>query len=197
MVRPADLDAIHEFWFGPPGGERVNPELWFGASPQIDAEITRRFGSFVDEAAIADWDIASLSPSQRLGLIVLLDQFPRNLHRDSALTYRHDSRARQIATDVRRSESAQFSPIEAMFAVLPFGHSENLADQDLAVAAMETEIMPRVPPNHQFWTYALHRARLYRDQIARFGRFPHRNALLGRVSTPEELAYLEAGTGSD
>jgi uncharacterized protein (DUF924 family) len=195
MVTTADLDAIHAYWFGAPEENRLDPAFWFHGSPEMDADIKRRFGAVLDEAATAAWDVAALTPAQRVGLVVLLDQFSRNVHRGDARTYENDALARQISRRVVAAGMDAMTPIEAMFAILPLGHSEALADQDEAVALFELHVKPRVPPEHGFWSYAGQRVLLYRDTIARFGRFPRRNALLGRPSTPEESAYLAAESG--
>ena len=126
------------------------------------------------------------TPRGTLALIILLDQFSRNLHRGSPEAFAADAKARQIArAAVAQGLDLQFGPVERLFLYLPFGHSEDLADQDESVRLFET-----LDEEQSDW------ARRHRDVIVRFGRFPHRNAVLGRTSTPEEEAYLaEPGAG--
>lgn len=191
------LDEIHRFWFGPLTGPVDMPEdrigLWFGNSPEVDAEIRARYGAAFEQAAAASWDLDTLTPRQRVGLIVLLDQVPRNIHRGTPAVYTHDVTACSLARQALDLPRDGLTPIELMFATLPLGHSEALADQQRAVAVLVDEILPMAPP-HRFWEGALRQATLYRDIIARFGRFPHRNALLGRESTAEETAFMAETT---
>ena len=187
----SQLDEVHRFWFGE--GD-VNPalkaSLWFGASPEIDAEIGSRFGESIDEAASTPWTLGALTPRQRLGLVILLDQFPRNVHRGTPRVYVHDALARDISRATISFAFQGYSQIEGMFLILPFGHSESLADQDLALDLFKSSIEPFVSTGEGFWAGAKRQAHLYRDIIARFGRFPHRNVVLGRKTTPEEALFL-------
>jgi uncharacterized protein (DUF924 family) len=187
------FDEIHGYWFGPLPSPLDLPEqkigLWFGNSPATDAEIGERFGAAIDEAAREEWDLAALTQRQRVGLIVLLDQFPRNLHRGTARVYAHDERAQDVAERFLDLPMDGLAPIEIMFGVLPLGHSELLAHQDRAVDVLEQTILPMAPP-HGFWDGAKRQAYLYRDIIDRFGRFPHRNTILGRETTAEEATFM-------
>ena len=134
----------------------------------------------------APWIIGPITPRGTLALIILLDQFSRNLHRGSSEAFAADAKARQIArAAVAHGLDLQFGPVERLFLYLPFEHSEDLADQDEAVRLFET-----LDEEQRDW------ARRHRDVIVRFGRFPRRNAALGRISTQEEEAYLaEPGAG--
>jgi len=191
------LESVHEFWFGEQRAQRTIPperiDLWFGSSADTDALIAERFGALIEEAAEAEWDLDELTPNQQLGLVILLDQFPRNVFRGTARAYRHDAKAREIAAAMAEDGLDLYSPIEKMFAMLPFGHSEDAADQERAYRYFVDEIAPNVPGDSEFWKGALKQATLYRDVINRFGRFPQRNDALGRASTAEEEQFLAEG----
>ncbi len=190
------LDEVHAFWFGPLDDVQALPHakipMWFGATPEIDSDIGARFGTVIDPAAAHPWAFSALPPRRQVGLIVLLDQLTRNTRRGSALTHQHDALARDFARAAVAGGLERFALIERMFAILPLGHSEALPDQDTALALFERSILPFVPAGDRFWGHALHQARHHRDTIARFGRFPHRNSVLGRETTTEEAAFLAA-----
>ncbi len=158
---------------------------WFGGGDAFDAECERfrdlHFSASRGEHA--DWlDDADGA----LALLLLLDQIPRNLFRGSAHGYATDALARQYAgRAIDAGHDQAFEPALRGFFYLPFEHAEAMADQDRAVMLFEAL------GNENYLDYA----RKHRDVIARFGRFPHRNAALGRESTPSELAYLEDGGG--
>jgi uncharacterized protein (DUF924 family) len=187
------FDDIHAYWFGPLAGPLDFPDqkigLWFGNAPETDAYIRERYGAAIDTTANEDWDLAELMPRQRVGLIVLIDQFSRNVHRGTPRVYAHDARAQDFASRFLALSMSGLTPVEIMFAILPLGHSEVLEHQDRAVEVLEGSILPLAPP-HRFWDGAKRQAHLYRDIIARFGRFPHRNAILGRDTTPEEARFM-------
>lgn len=180
---PAD---VLDFWFE--GDPAVWRPHWFNRDDAFDARIRARFASLVVAArddAYPDWP-ATIHGA--LALIIALDQFPRNLHRGSPLAFAGDGRARRIAlANLDRAE--RLTPVERVFLYLPFEHSESLADQDRAVALFETLRGGDLDRTIEF-------AERHRDVIRRFGRFPHRNRALGRLSTPAEAAYLaEPGAG--
>lgn len=180
--------AVLEFWFGPLGHpERGSPrKAWFEKNEAFDAEIRRRFASVVEEAANGHLDDLAASPDGALTLCILLDQFPRNLFRGQAQAFAYDPKARSVAVAaIERGFDLLLAPVERVFLYLPFEHSEDLRDQQRAVALFQSQ--PRVPGRDVQLDYAVR----HRDVIARFGRFPHRNAALGRPSTPEELAFLQ------
>lgn len=183
--------AVLDFWFGPPP-LRSRPE-WFRKDPAFDEAVRARFGGLVDrvlDGALGgdfgggpDWgdDAASV-----LARIVVLDQFPRNLFRGQARAFAGDARARALALAlVDDGRHLALHPLQRWFAYLPLEHAEDLALQDRCVALIGA--LAAADPAH---AGALDYAERHRDVIRRFGRFPHRNAALGRDSTPEELAYL-------
>lgn len=177
-------DDVLDFWF-----QRDKPlayrNCWFEKSAAFDAEIAHRFGAAVESALAeghADWAAA---PEGALALVLLLDQFPRNLFRNQAKAFAGDARARIVARQaVDRGFDIALPPVMRLFFYLPFEHSEALPDQDLAhllFSALDKQL-----PGHDLAGWAdKHRA-----IIARFGRFPHRNAALGRQSSPEEIDFL-------
>ena len=187
------LDDVHAFWFGELSGPSDFPAhkipLWFGSDPQTDAEIAAAFGAWIDVAAAEAWDLEALTPRQRVGLVVLLDQFPRNCFRGIARVYAHDRRAAELALRLLALPMDGLTPIERMFAVVPLGHSEDIELQDKAVDCFDREILPHAG-THPFWAGATRQVHLYRDIIGQFGRFPHRNALLGRTTTEAEARFV-------
>jgi uncharacterized protein (DUF924 family) len=176
-------DQVLDYWFA--GDPATHRAVWFEQDPDFDATCAR-FADALRDAKSGALDHWTATPRGTLALIILLDQFSRNLHRGSSESFAADAQARQIArAAVAQGLDLQFSPTERLFMYLPFGHSEDLADQDEAVRLFET-----LDEEQSDW------ARRHRDVIVRFGRFPHRNAVLGRTSTQEEEAYLvELGAG--
>lgn len=175
---------VLDFWFGDTGQPRAE---WFRKDERFDAEITRRFGALVDDAVagrLAAWAGAA---DTALALVVLLDQFPRNMHRGSPLAFRGDALALAAARHIVESGLDQeLPPVQRAFAYLPFEHAEDLAAQDEAVQLF-TALATQAPALADMLDYA-HR---HREVIARFGRFPHRNEVLQRVSTTEEIEFLK------
>lgn len=188
---PADVLA---FWFGQPGepGYGQPRREWFAKDAAFDERIRNRFLAGVDAALsgrLAHW---MGSPEGVLALLILLDQFPRNLFRNQAKAFAGDRQAR-LLTEMALDQDweKQYSPLERVFLYLPFEHSEALADQERAVALFSA-LAAEHTGNDGFLDYA----RRHHEVIARFGRFPHRNAALDRDSTPAELDYLaQPGSG--
>ena len=162
----------------------AGPPKWFRKSADFDHEITQRFLACHEDAAagrLADWEA---TPEGALALLILLDQFPRNMFRDSARAFATDPLARAVADRaVTRGFHRRVPQDERLFFALPFEHSENLADQERSLA-LSREINGGTPDK---WV------EMHADIIRRFGRFPHRNATLGRLSTTEEQAFLDGG----
>jgi uncharacterized protein (DUF924 family) len=160
---------------------------WFDVDPAFDAELRTRFGEVVQAAArgeLAAWEAA---PESCLALVIVLDQLTRNMHRGTAGAFANDARALAIAERaIDRGFDASVPPIQRAFFYLPFEHVEDLAHQRRSVALFE-RLAPELPSDND----ALEYARKHLVIIERFGRFPHRNAILGRPSTPEELAFLQ------
>lgn len=160
-------------------------ERWFKRDPAFDDALRERFGAAVEAALDGGFDAQAVDPRAALALVIMLDQFPRNLFRLQARAFAGDARARALATravDAGRDQA--LAPIERCFLYLPFEHSELLADQERSVALHEA--LPETTWRAEVVRYA----EAHRDVILRFGRFPHRNQTLGRASTEAELAYL-------
>lgn len=172
---PAEVLA---FW------REAGPELWFKHDEGFDASIRARFAAAYEDAAAGLLSTWENSAEGALALVIVLDQFPRNMFRGSARSYATDTRARAAAERaIARGFDEKTAMPERVFFYLPFEHSEDLADQERAVALIaatgDADLLK--------WT------QLHADIIRRFGRFPHRNALLGRASTPEEQTFLDDG----
>jgi uncharacterized protein (DUF924 family) len=189
-------DELLEFWFGDDPDDaavaEAKTELWWGHSAQTDESLQSRFGGAASSAAADVLDHWSGSPRGRLALILLLDQLPRAIHRATPAAFAQDTKARAVAEQGLESGADRLlRPIERLFFYLPFEHSEDLADQDRSVE-LYRELASSVPMAHRatfaaFVDYAVR----HRDVIRQFGRFPHRNLILGRDSTLEEKAFLK------
>jgi uncharacterized protein (DUF924 family) len=177
---------VREFWFGPMGSpdyQRPKP-FWFTRSAQTDEMIRTAFGGVVDAALRGEHDGWAADRFSRVALILVLDQFTRNIYRDTPRSFAGDARALALARDaVRLGEDQQLPLIERWFVYLPFEHSEALADQRESMRLF-TALADAGLSEPLEW------ARKHFEVIARFGRFPHRNAILGRESTPEEFGFL-------
>jgi uncharacterized protein (DUF924 family) len=192
MTQP--WQAVLDFWFLPAGHPdhlRVRTE-WFRKDPAFDETIRARFGALVDSAVsggLAGW---GQTPQGALAEILVLDQFTRNIWRDTARAFAGDAQALELARDlVARGHDRAMAAVERQFAYLPFMHAEDLPDQERSVELYQT--LAGAHPEH---LGTLDFAVRHRDIIARFGRFPHRNAQLGRPGTPEEVAFLaQPGSG--
>jgi len=188
-------DSIHAFWFGSAADDAViaarQSRLWWRKDPAIDADIRRRFAPWLARAAAHELDAWLGSPRGRLALILLTDQFPRNIHRNTARAFDFDGLARHwCGAGLAAGADAALRPIERVFFYLPLEHSESLADQERAVALFRALAAAAPAGAHDAFDGFLDFARRHRDVIARFGRFPHRNKLLGRASTDRERAFL-------
>jgi uncharacterized protein (DUF924 family) len=180
-------NPILDFWFGAPGSPEgaKSREVWFRKDPAFDDEIRRRFGDAVDAAIAGDYAHWCGSARGTLALVLLLDQFPRNIHRDTPRAFAGDPRAFAIAENaVARGLDNELAPIERGFIYLPFEHAENAAAQHLSLALFGALARETGDGTTLAW------ARKHADVVFRFGRYPHRNAILGRASTPEEIAFL-------
>jgi uncharacterized protein (DUF924 family) len=196
-----DPEEVLRFWFGELDAAGLADEAhmrrWFTKDAAFDAEIQRRFGELHAEIATgghADW---LASPRGRLATVIVLDQFSRNMFRDTERMFAFDDRAFAIARDgVERGDDRTLRCDERSFLYMPFMHREEIAAQDRSVAlfsdwlaAFEGEGRARVENGLRF-------AQMHRDIVARFGRFPHRNRLLGRETTGEEAEFLKQPNSS-
>jgi uncharacterized protein (DUF924 family) len=183
MNAPTIRDVL-DFWFLPldhPDHGKLR-EIWWAGPPEFDAEIRERFSAAFERAIEGGLDHWRQSPDGALALILLCDQFPRNMHRRSAHAFAGDLKARETARlALARLYPAAFNATMRAFFYMPFQHSESLGDQQLCCDLFATL------GNEDNVKYAIG----HRDIVARFGRFPHRNEVLGRPSTAEELDYLK------
>jgi uncharacterized protein (DUF924 family) len=198
MVDSAAWEEVLEWWLGEarrsPEGANQKLDLWWGGSPEIDAEVRARFADLLAQAARGELDDWKETAAGTLALILLFDQVPRNAYRGTADAFRHDARALALACELIDSGSdAELNPVENVFALMPLEHAEDLAMQERCVAKIEALANACGPTWRETLEGFADFARRHRDVIARFRRFPHRNAALGRTSTAEELRYLEDG----
>jgi uncharacterized protein (DUF924 family) len=179
--------AVLDYWFGVPGapGHGAAREFWFRKSESTDAQIRARFGADVEAALAGGRDDWIGEPRHSLALVLLLDQFTRNIFRDTPRAFAGDPQALALARQlVQRGEDRSLAPIERWFVYLPFEHAESLPMQREALRLFG-QLAAEGYADGLLW------AQKHHDVIARFGRFPHRNAILGRPSSAEELAFLE------
>ncbi len=177
---PAEILA---FWFGPePHAARAE---WFRKDPAFDAQIAARFGDAVGAARAGAFGEWCATPEGSLARVLLLDQFTRNVHRDTPLAFAGDARALATAEQaIARGFDADLDRYGRWFLYLPFEHAEDAAAQDRSLALFRIRADETGDPSPLDW------AQRHADVIRRFGRYPHRNAILGRASTPEEEAFL-------
>ena len=191
------IAAITRFWLGPaleaPEAAGLRRDWWYRGGEPVDAAIRSRFGELVEtacEGGLTEWEH---SPQGAFALILLLDQFTRNIHRGTPRAYAGDARAHAVVrAAIAAGLDTHLHPVERIWLYHPFHHSEAIAEQDRGLAllrevheAAPAEWRPYVERSIQGWTR-------HRDIVARFNRFPHRNAVLGRESTAAELPFLEA-----
>lgn len=186
---------VIDFWFGTAADDAGivadKSAMWFVRDAAVDAEIGTRFGALREAAIRGELDTWASEPRAQLARILLIDQFSRNLFRGDRRAFAHDALARAW-TDASLAEGGErrLRLIERVFLYLPLEHSEALADQQRSVALF-TALRDEAPPalRDTFANYLDYAVR-HHDVVARFGRFPHRNAVLGRTSSAEEAAFL-------
>ena len=190
-----DPQPVLDFWFGAGDAAAIlqrNGVRWWRADAAFDAEIRERFGALRDRALAGALDAWHATPRGTLALILLIDQFSRNLFRGDARAFAHDALARSwTRTLLARGTDRILAPVERVFCYLPLEHAEDLPTQERSVALL-TALRDEAPPDlRDAFENFLDFARKHHDVIARFGRFPGRNAALGRVSTAEETEFLK------
>jgi uncharacterized protein (DUF924 family) len=193
---------VLDFWFGrgawdaPRLAERTT--FWFGGDGPVagaarDAEIRARLEPMLEMAARGEFASWAASPRRRLALIILLDQVPRNAYRGTAAAFAFDREALALTVEgLQLAADAALDPIERLFFYLPLEHAESMEAQDAAIAAFDRLVAEAPADLRDYCAYTAGYARKHRDLIAQFGRFPHRNAVLKRESTPAEQAWLTA-----
>ena len=184
-------EEVLDFWFGPEALRGKARAEWFRKDEKFDAEIRRRFADLHARAALLELEAWRVSPEPMVALVLVLDQFSRNLYRSDARAFAQDAHARECAREaIGRGDDSGLLPVERQFLYLPFEHSEDLADQDRGVELMRTLEAFEETRGLTEWSER------HRAIVRRFGRFPHRNAALGRASTPEEIEFLkQPGSG--
>jgi uncharacterized protein (DUF924 family) len=198
MMDATVLDAVHRYWFGEAADATPEKrmERWFRPSPEADAYIRTTFGGYLDPAGERQWDLTALSGPQQVALVVLLDQFPRQIYREDGRAFAYDAKALGIARELTAGDDwRKYAPEERMFLFLPFEHSESVPDQDRSIFLFAAAVGVAPDTYVEAARAALDFATKHRDLIRRFGRFPHRNGVLGRVPTPQEAEFLKGGRG--
>jgi uncharacterized protein (DUF924 family) len=200
----ADIDAILEFWLEPKPATQAECEAawqkwFFQASPELDRVISERFGHLLERARRHELDDWKSTARGTLALIILIDQFSRNVYRGKAEAFAADALGLELARQGYASGQFNgFDLTEHLFAAMPFRHAEDVAAQRMGVDLAQRHAVVAVtqaPALQKTYVESVDWARRHYDVVARFGRFPHRNATLGRETTPEEaeyLAYLKA-----
>jgi len=195
---PPTASDVLDFWFGD-GLQRDWPsqdrnELWFGGDPAQDEAIRQRFGPLVDEAlngGLTEWET---EPRTRLALIVLLDQLSRNVHRGQRRAFDGDARAQRLTRrSIAEGMDTTLTPAGCVFLYMPLMHAEHLELQEECVSRFQRLVDSSPEALRDKLASNLRFAVVHRDIVAQFGRFPHRNAVLGRDCTPEEDEFLKDG----
>lgn len=201
MQEPPKVQEILEYWFGSLQIGDIYPKekskLWFGGGDDIDKEIRNRFEEQVIAATKNELDGWKETPRGRLALIILIDQFTRNIYRGTPEAFAYDSIAQELTLEgLCKEHDLALLPIERVFFYLPLEHSENIEIQEMSVQKFHA-ILPAVPSEQSshFISFEDYARRHY-EIIKKFGRFPHRNKILSRESTPEEIEFLRGPNSS-
>lgn len=184
----ARLDAVLDFWLGPPDGAGCYPwrEIWFKVVPEFDAELRAKFLACHEDAAAGRFDHLADTPFRALALLILLDQIPRNIFRGTPRMYATDHKALAVAQHaVAHGFDLRVHHVPRTFFYTPFEHSE---DMEVQRRSLELVLRRNESPRYEDTLYVIRR---HAEIVERFGRFPHRNAILGRDSTPEEIEFLK------
>lgn len=189
-------EAILECWFGADASDTVVAKekgaLWWKSDPAVDDDLRSRFGDLVEKAGRNELGEWASTPRGLLALMLLSDQLPRNIHRNTARAFAFDPIARAHCRDgIARGFDVRLRPIERVFHYLPLEHSELRADQDDSVRLFSGLARDAGAETTELFAGYLRFAERHREIIERFGRFPHRNRILGRDSTVEEIAFLQ------
>ena len=197
---PDEASRVLRFWFADciPGTDgsllEERSAVWFRPSRALDREIEARFGAILARATRGECDFWCDGARGMLALVVVLDQFTRNVHRASAQAFANDDAAlAHCRRGIDEGVDRDLSYIERACFYLPLQHAEDLFVQELSVERFEKLADEVPPPVRAYYERSVEFAQEHRDIVRRFGRFPHRNEILGRVSTPEEIDYLNTG----
>ncbi len=194
------IEAVLDYWFGSLNEHGTcadgQQKLWFQSRPETDEHIEQEFGAWVEAALAGELDHWAATPAGRMALVLLLDQFPRNIYRGTPRAFAGDERALALAQDaVAEGIDRSMPAIHRVFLYIPYEHCESLPQQEAGISRFD-ELLAVCDPAIRaevdgFRDYMV----AHRDVIAAFGRFPHRNHILGRESTEEERAHLEKHGG--
>lgn len=189
-------ENILDFWFGPAGSaaEIVGRQrkLWFGKSAANDQAVIDQFADTLVEATAGQFNHWAATPRGLLALLIVFDQFPHHIHRNQPQAFATDPQALALTlAALKAGEDRLLAPIERVFLYLPLEHAETNEMQDLSVSLYEKLAREAAIEERALFDDFLKYARQHRDVVARFGRFPHRNAILGRPSSDNELEFLE------
>ena len=194
---------ILDYWNGAPPFDAARlaerSSFWFGgdgaaATAARDADIREKLGPLLERALRGEFDSWAGSPRRRLALIILFDQVPRNISRGTAAAFAHDDRALALSVEGLQLAADQvLQPLERLFFYLPLEHAESIEAQDVGVSSMERLLEQTPGELRDFIASTLGYARKHQEVIAKFGRFPYRNKVLGRADTPAEKEWLASG----
>ncbi len=197
LTRMSESEDVLEFWFGACGADgALDPskqKMWFGDGHQYDDGIRARFGELHARASRGELEKEwGATPRGRIALIVVLDQFSRHIHRGTERAYAQDPLAQRLAADgIGRNVDRGLIPAQRAFFYLPLEHAEDIELQRLSVRCFDGLSHTVATAQRKEYESFLDYARRHRDIIERYGRFPHRNPILGRGSTPEETEFLK------
>jgi len=189
-------ESVLAFWFGATGSATEvagrQSKLWFGKSPANDRAVVDRFSATLTAATAGQLDHWGRTPRGQLALVIVLDQFPHHVHRDQPQAFSTDPQALALSLAALASgEDRQLAPVERVFLYLPLEHAESLDLQERSVSLYEQLAHEAAADELALFGGFLDYARKHRDVVARFCRFPHRNEILGRPSTPDEVEFLK------
>ena len=192
------INDILEFWIKDADSDPVSAKqqstIWFNASESLDQELRDRFGELLERGGAGELDHWRSTPQGSLALIILLDQFSRNIYRGTSEAFDFDAQALTICQSMQQSGQLDLlGPVGKVFALMPLQHAEDLAVQEASVEAFR-QIAESAPAGYEQMTSGNHEyAKLHYDIIKQFGRFPHRNRIMGRQSTEAEQRWLADG----
>ena len=189
-------EDVLDFWFGASGSASEiagrQRKLWFGKSAANDQAVSDRFAATLAAASAGKLGHWANNPRGRLALVIVLDQFPHHIFRDQPQAFATDPQALALSlAALTANEDRQLAPIERVFLYLPLEHAESIEMQERSVSLYAALASEATADERALFEDFLDYARKHRDVVARFGRFPHRNAILGRPSTPDEVEFLK------
>ena len=195
QIGPED---VLDFWFegvaDDPQAVAARSQVWFQSDPAFDRLCRERFGALHERVTRGELDEWQETARGALALVVVLDQLSRNIHRGTGAAFACDAKALACCLHAReRGFDERLRPVERMFLYMPFQHTEDRERQDESVRVWEALAASVEGETAEYFENSIAHAREHRDVVRRFGRFPHRNAVLGRESTPEEQRYLDGG----